>query len=346
MGNSFADRVKNRRTDFTELEKKLNPKVDFSDDRFWYPARDDAGNGSGVIRFLPEREDAPDGQFYVEVCRHGFKDVGGAFYMNCRTTLNKVEGFSDEECPVCQANRAAIDAYGGWDSCPKAVKDSRQKYWRKTQRISNIYIVSDPRNPENEGKVFLFKYGKQVQEKIDQAVTPKFANKKQFDPFDMYTGANFEFNVTKRDGQTNNESSVFEACGPLFPESDPEADAKAEAVWRAQYDLGEFIAEKEFPPYEEQLERWNKVTAGTQPVDGSNAGAAVPEKSAKPTMAERVAARQEAGAEAPAPEPAAAPAPEPAQAATPAATTAETSESTEAKTPESVSSFFDNLGKK
>jgi hypothetical protein len=261
---TFAE-MKNRRTDFSALAEKLNPKSGaFDDDRFWYPQRNEAGNGYGILRFLPEMPEAA--YFYVEVCRHGFKDTNGGFYHNCRTSLNKIDGYSNEQCPACQGNNAFFEQFGGYDTTPKAQRATRQKYYRKKQRISNVYIVSDPKNPENEGKIFLFKYGKQVQTKVDSAVKPEFDHLSPFDPFDMFSGANFEFKVTKVDGQTNNESSQFMTPGPLFPDTDPEADAKAEAVWRGGYDLSEFIAEDQFAPYEKQLEDWNRVTGGAQPI--------------------------------------------------------------------------------
>lgn len=336
---TFAE-MKNRRTDFTALAQKLNPKSNaFDDDRFWYPERNEAGNGYGVIRFLPELPEAKN--FYVEVFRHGFKDLNGGFYHNCRTSFNKIEGHSNEDCPVCQANSAFFEQFGGYDKTPKAQQASRQKYYRKGARISNIFVVSDPKHPENEGKIFLFRYGKQIQTKVDSAVKPEFDHIQPFDPFDMFTGANFEFKVTKVDGQTNNESSIFMAPGPLFPDTDPDADKKSEAVWRGGYDLTEFIADDQFASYDKQLEDWNRVTGGTQPVgervavpDTPAPTQAAPEQPATPETPVTSAAvtsapvAEEAGPDSPPFDPDL-----PAQ-----------SESG-ADTPPSVASFFENLNK-
>jgi hypothetical protein len=343
---TFAE-MKNRRTDFSALADKLNPKSGaFDDDRFWYPQRNEAGNGYGIIRFLPETPDAK--LFYVEVCRHGFKDTNGGFYHNCRTSLNKVDGYVNEQCPACQGNNAFFEQFGGYDTTPKAQRATRQKYYRKKQRISNIYVVSDPKNPENEGKIFLFKYGKQVQTKIDSAVKPEFDHLTPFDPFDMFSGADFEFKVTKVDGQTNNESSQFMTPGPLFPATDPEADAKAEAVWRGGYDITEFIADDQFASYDKQLEDWNRVTGGAQPIGERVAVSDTPAPVEAQPDGNVAAPEQSAATVAPvASAPVAAPTPEnDASPDAPADDSPVVEAAPVSDTPPSVANFFENLNSK
>ena len=261
---TFAQ-MKNRRTDFNDLQRKMNTKTDYSDDRFWYPQRDEAGNARAVIRFLPHRADSERELEFVQVYSHGFKDVNGSFYQNCRTTLNTLPGYSNEECPVCQANQQFFEQFGGYEKTPKGQQETRRKYFRRMQRISNIYVVDDPKNPENNGKVFLFRYGQQIIDLILAAITPQFEGDPQFDPFDMWTGANFEFRITKKDGRANYETSRFAAPGPMLTDDD-----EMERIWNSQYTLEEFIADDQFKSYADQVRDWNRVTGGSQPLRGAD----------------------------------------------------------------------------
>lgn len=300
--STFAE-LKNRKTDFDALAKKLTTKRDFSDDRFWYPQRDESGNARGVIRFLAPREGSD--LLHVELYSHGFKDINGSFYHNCRTTLNALDGYSNEDCPVCRANQQFFETFGGYDKTPKGQQETRRKYFRRMQRYSNILVLEDAANPENVGKVFLFRYGAQILNLINGAIQPKFETDPQFDPFDMWTGANFDFRITKKDDRANYETSKFMDVGPLGD------DAAIEAAWKAQYPLEPFVADKEFKSYEDQLNDWNRVTGGSQPVAEDAAPAETPaetpvastraEETASPLPVDATPAATEVPAETPEP---------------------------------------------
>lgn len=319
---STFQELKNRKTDFDALAKKLTTKKDYNDDRVWYPQRDEAGNGRGIIRFLPARPESE--LLHVQVYSHNFKDVNGGFYQNCRTTLNDLPGHSDEDCPVCRANQQFFEQFGGYDKTPKAQQESRRKYYRRMQRISNIYVVKDEKNPENEGKVFLFKYGKQIIDRLQLAINPTVEDDPQFDPFCMFTGANFDFRITKKDDRANYETSRFEAPAPLF-----EDDAVAEQVWNTQYPLEPFVALDQFKDYDEQVKDWNRVTSGSQPLAQGGGEAPAGEATATP-------APQPTVTSAPLPTATAAPTPAASEAPAPAATPAAEPAVVETKAEESA----------
>jgi len=158
--------------------EKMNTSSGSSDDRLWKLDVDKSGNGYAVIRFLP----APDGEDlpFVKVYSHAFQGPGGWLIDNCLTTLN------GQKCPVCEYNS------GLWNNGTDAGKEVARKQKRKLTYVSNIYVVKDPANPDNEGKVFLFKYGKKIFDKLTEAMQPEFEDESPIDPFDFWQGANFK----------------------------------------------------------------------------------------------------------------------------------------------------------
>ena len=54
------------------------------------------------------------------------------------------------------------------------IKRSARKRKRKLSYYANILVVSDPKHPENEGKVFLYKFGKKIFDKITEAMQHSF----------------------------------------------------------------------------------------------------------------------------------------------------------------------------
>jgi hypothetical protein len=214
-----------------ELEKS-NKTNDYKDDRFWRPTLDSASNGYAVIRFLPavEGEDIP----WVKLYSHAFKGKGGWFIHNCPTTLG-------EKCPVCEGNSEL------WNSGTESDKRIARDRKRKLTYISNILVVEDPAAPQNKGKVFLFKYGKKIFEKIQEQMNPEFQDESAVNPFDFWKGANFKLKIRKVDGYVNYDKSEFSAASELFDGD----DAKLEALWKKQYALKEFINPKEFKSYSE-----------------------------------------------------------------------------------------------
>ena len=231
------------------LEKNLGPedqanKNKYQDDRFWKPELDKTGNGYAVIRFLPasEKEEMP----WQRVWSHAFQDKGGWYIENSLTTLNSKDPVSEDNTRL-------------WNTGVDSDKDIARKRKRKLSYYSNIYIVSDPKHPENEGKVFLYKYGKKIFDKISEAMQPQFADEKAINPFDFWKGANFKLKIRKVDGYWNYDKSEFEGVTPIATE-----DANIKAIWAKQYPLKPFVDPSNFKSYEELKEKLNKVIMGTR----------------------------------------------------------------------------------
>lgn len=233
------------------------------EDKFWKLETDKAGNGSAVFRFLPAPgEDGDDGLPWAKYFAHGFKGPTGTWLVShCPTTLG-------EQCPVCDHNS---ELWNTGDEQKKKVASARK---RKLNYVSNIYIVSDPKHPENNGTVKLFRYGKKIHDKILSAANPAFEDQAKFDAFDMWTGANFRLRAKSVEGYTNYDDSVFDTPGPLSSD-----DTKLEAIWKAEFSLKALIDPKKFPEYDELKKRLDKVL-GTQ--GGSVAPKTV--ESAKPNV--------------------------------------------------------------
>ena len=235
--------LKRRKTNFDELEKQFETKRNTGDDRFYYPERDDQGNGYAIIRFLPTGNDTPP---FVKYYTHRFKGLNGWFWHNCRTTI-------EEDCPVCELNRTIVEPYGSWDNTPDDQKQIVRNRKRAMYYTSNIYVVKDPAHPENEGKVFLFRYGTKIMDKIKLAIKPEFGEE-PFDPFNPWSGADFVLKIRKVRGQTNYDSSSFNNPGPML-----DTDEAIEAVAEQLYDLGEFTSDDFFASYDVQKKALNRV---------------------------------------------------------------------------------------
>jgi hypothetical protein len=239
-----------------ELEKIANPekeKTTYQEDtRYWRAAVDKAGNGYAVIRFLPaiEGEELP----WVRVFSHGFQGPSGRWYIeNSLTTLGKSD-------PVSDANNEL------WNSGSEANKELARKRKRRLNYISNILVVKDPANPENEGKTFLFKYGKKIFDKINDVMFPAFADEQAINPFDFWKGANFKLKIRKVEGFTNYDKSEFEGITELFEGNDD----KIEAVWKAEHALQQFVDPSNFKPYEELKKKFDEIVGNTSASAVSN----------------------------------------------------------------------------
>lgn len=210
-----------------------------SDDRFWTASVDKAGNGYAVFRFLPSppNEDVP----FIRVFDHGFQGPGGWYIENSLTTLGKQD-------PVSEYNSKL------WNSGIEANKEIARKQKRRLHFISNIYIVSDPANPANEGKVFLYKYGKKIFDKLNDAMNPQFPGDEPVNPFDLWAGANFKLKIRNVEGYRNYDKSEFDKVGPLLSD-----DEELEAIWKSEHSLQEFLAPSNFKSYEELQARLMKV---------------------------------------------------------------------------------------
>ena len=249
---SFANLKKSSKTSLEKITQQVNklatpeggPRE--NDNRFWQPEVDKSGNGFAVIRFLP----APDGEDvpFVRIFDHGFKGPGGQWYIEkSLTTIGKQD-------PVSEYNSQL------WATGVQANQDQVRKQKRKLNFISNIMVVSDKAHPENEGKVFLFKYGKKIFDKLNAAMNPEFEDEDPVNPFDLWAGANFKLKIRNVEGYRNYDKSEFEKPEPLLDD-----DAALEKLWKSEYSLQEFLKEEHFKPYDELKQKLYRVLA----LDGS-----------------------------------------------------------------------------
>ena len=228
-----------------ELEKLNTPTStsSFQDDRFWKPELDKSGNGYAIIRFLPQAadEELPWGRLW----NHAFKGPGGWYIENSLTTINKKD-------PVSEYNTEL------WNSGNESDKDIARKQKRVLKYYANIYVVSDAKHPENEGKVMLFRFGKKIFDKITEAMNPEFADEEALNPFDLWKGADFKLKIRKVDGYWNYDKSEFAAPSQLL-----ETDEELEEVWNNEHSLKAFVAPDQFKSYDELKEKLNRVLTGS-----------------------------------------------------------------------------------
>ena len=225
-------------------ENAPQDKKSYKDERLWKPELDKSGNGFAVIRFLPavEGEDMP----WAKVWNHAFQGPTGQWYIeNSLTTVGQKD-------PVSEMNSQY------WNTGIESDKEIARKQKRKLQYFSNIYVVSDSKHPENEGKVFLFRYGKKIFDKIMASMQPEFEDETPVNPFDFWEGANFKLKIRKVAGFWNYDSSEFEKPSALF-----DNDAQIEGIWGQQYALAEHTAPTNFKSYEELKTRLDAVLSGS-----------------------------------------------------------------------------------
>ena len=220
-----------------EVEKMNNTSG--GDDRLWKLDVDKSGNGYAVLRFLP----APDGEDlpFVKLYSHAFQGPGGWYIENSLTTLNQKD-------PVSEYNTSL------WNNGTEAGKDTARRQKRKLTYISNVYVVKDPANPENEGKVFLYKYGKKIFDKLMAAMQPEFEDESPIDPFDLWQGANFKLKAKNVAGYRNYDSSEFAQPSPLNDD-----DEALEALWKKEYSLQDFVGADQFKSYDDLKKRLTYV---------------------------------------------------------------------------------------
>ena len=243
---SFADLKKKSSNNLQFLQKELEKTVSTRqvDERFWKPEVDASGNGYAVIRFLP----APDGETvpWAKVYSHAFQGPGGWYIENSRTTLG-------EKDPVGEVNRQH------WNDGTEEGKDIARRQKRKLSYYSNIQVVKDPKHPENEGKVFLYKYGKKIHDKILAAMQPEFQDETPINVFDLWEGANFKLKIKKVAGFWNYDSSEFDSVSALSSD-----DTELEATWKSEHSLEAFTAADQFKSYED-LEKRLQLVLGSAP---------------------------------------------------------------------------------
>ena len=244
-----------KQSDFSSLIDEYNKQTtpqetkSFADDRIWKPELDKSGNGYAVIRFLP----APNGEDvpWQRMFTHSFQGPGGWYIENSLTTINKND-------PVGEVNRRL------WNTGSEADKETARRQKRKLSYFTNIYVVADPKHPEHEGKVFLYKFGKKIFDKVMEAMQPQFDDEEAINPFDLWKGANFKLKIRKVDGYWNYDKSEFEEVTPLL-----DTDAALEKVYGSEYPLKPFHEDSNFKPYSELKEKMERVLG--QEVDNRTA---------------------------------------------------------------------------
>ena len=258
-------------------------KKSYTDERFWKPTVDKAGNGYAVIRFLPapKSEELP----WIRYWDHGFKGPTGLWYIeNSLTSIGQTD-------PVGELNSRL------WNSGIEADKEKARTQKRRLHYVTNIYIVSDPSNPDNEGKVFLYQFGKKIFDKIMDMMQPSFADEKAVNPFDLWEGANFKLKIRNVEGYRNYDKSEFDSQTALS-----EDDTVLEGIYNKQASLQEFLDPKNFKTYDElkmKLSRvlGEEVSAGANTVkQDTQLGESTPPpeiKSAEPVTAEQMSSQEE-----------------------------------------------------
>lgn len=244
----------------TELQKIGQKQQGGQDDRFWKPTVDKAENGYAVLRFLPSHDNDDDTPF-IRLFDHGFQGPSGSWYFeNSLTTFGKPD-------PVSEHNSVL------WNSGLESDKDLARKYKRRQHFIARIFVVTDKGNPENEGKVFYWKFGKTLFKKLEEAMNPEFEDETPVNPFDLWDGANFLLKIRKVDGYRNYDKSEFAKPAPLA--SDEEMLAIMERA--ESLPLLPFLAPSEFKSYEVLKEKFLKVM-GAPPAGGNTRAADIPQE--------------------------------------------------------------------
>jgi hypothetical protein len=234
--SSFAEMKEKRKSAIANLvaaAETTSEKQSYGDDRIWKPTVDKAGNGYAVIRFLPapEGEDLP----WVRYWDHGFKGPSGKWYIeNSLTSIGQQD-------PVSEMNTQL------WNSGIESDKQIARERKRRLHYVSNILVISDSASPENEGKVFLYKYGKKIFDKIMDVMQPQFEDEQPVNPFDFWAGANFKLKIRQVEGYRNYDKSEFDASTELFDGD----DAKLETVFASSNSLKEFIDPSTYKTYGE-----------------------------------------------------------------------------------------------
>ena len=245
---SFENLKSSRGSSIDKLVKAAEavstPKTEsssYEDDRFWKPTRDKAGNGFAVVRFLPakEGEDLP----WVRYWDHGFKGPTGLWYIeNSLTSIGQQD-------PVSEMNTVL------WNSGRDEDKATARDRKRRLHYVSNVLIISDPANPENEGKVKLYKFGKKIFDKIMDVMQPQFADEEPVNPYDFWEGADFKIKIRKVEGWVNYDKSEFAAPKALY-EGEEE---RLEEVYNQLYSLQDFLNPENYKTYDELKAKLNRV---------------------------------------------------------------------------------------
>lgn len=247
MASGFADLKKNRKAGFdklaSDLDKLTKGNERTKDETYWSPTVDKAGNGYAVFRFLPAPagEEAP----YVRYWDHGFQGPTGKWYIeNSLTSIG-------QEDPVAQFNGKLWNASQD-DNSPERKQARKQK--RRLHYVSNILIIQDSANPENEGKVFKYKYGKKIFNKLNEKMNPEFEDEEPMNPFDLWEGANFKLKIRQVEGYRNYDKSEFDKASALSDDDD-----KLEEIWKQCHSLQGILDPTNFKSFDDLKRKLDQV---------------------------------------------------------------------------------------
>jgi len=241
------------------------------DERFWRPTQGKDGVGSAIIRFLPVSEG--DSQPWVELTEYAFQGPGGWYIEKALTSIGRKDPVQDKFSEL-------------WQTGIEANREKAKKLKRKFSYVSNILVIKDPGAPENEGKVFLYKFGKRIFDKIRNAMFPEQdeldeQKKEGINVFCPWEGSNFKLRVAKVDSFPNYDKSEFATPAALLDGD----DTKIKNLWESQYKLSDVVAPDQFKSYDALKARLDRVLGLSLP----KGNAETTQKSAPKTVAATVA---------------------------------------------------------
>lgn len=254
---SYFEKLKSKKS-YVEVymenkeKKEKNFTYEKDDERIWKPMPDSMGNSYSVIRFLPRNMEEFEevNSFVGPVYSHSFQNTNTKkwFIENCPRTIDK-----SAKCPVCEYNWSMFKNYEKEIAKTKTALTKGKAYY-----YANIFVVKDNSNPENNGKVFIYKFGKTIMDKIQECLDPKYEEDKAFDPFHPINGANFILKTKRKGGFLNFDDSNFEACSPIVKNSKEFDD-----IMDMTYSINEFVDPSKFKEYDALKNRFELVMNGT-----------------------------------------------------------------------------------
>lgn len=247
--SAFGNMKRNKTSNLSKIRETMEKEAKgkkYDDDRYWKPTTDKAGNSFAIIRFLPEAEGSE--KPYVKIYDHGFKEGGQWYIEKCATTL-------DQPCYICEENRKL------WSTGLKSDEAIARQRGRRESYHANILVISDPANPDSEGKVFIYRFGKKIFKKIMEKIAPEFKDEEPFNPFCFWSGANFKLKVKLEGGFPNYDSSEFAAQSELFGGD----DEQLEKLWKQQHNLDELRDPSHFISYQDSVSKFKGMMNSTNP---------------------------------------------------------------------------------
>ena len=228
------------------------------DERFYVLGKDENGSGSALIAFLPDAHKHIIQRVYKinsSIVKNGKKRFCAEY---SPSTIGLPDPFQEE-----WARR-----YNAGD------KDGARQFARTVRYITNIKVIKDPANPENEGKIFLYDMSQSMSAKIQKALSPSEADmqlgEERMEVYNPIAGYIFTLKCVKgANGIPSYDASSFKPLGPnktIYGTYTNDTE-KAEIIQKIisdikenTYDLGEFSRPEAYLSYEELKDKFNYVT--------------------------------------------------------------------------------------